>query len=130
MPALAATARLRQQEGSVSDDPDVETVVELLDDEYARAILTATSEEPMTATQLGDRCDASLSTVYRRTERLVAAGLIDERTRPRADGHHDTVYYATLDRFEVRLRDGELHIEVEREQGDLADGLTALWENL
>jgi len=114
----------------VSDDPDIETVVGLLDDEYARAILTATSEEPMTATQLSDRCDASLSTVYRRTERLADAGLIDERTRPRADGHHDTVYYATLDRFEVRLRDGELHIEVEREQGDLADGLTALWENL
>jgi len=114
----------------VSDDPDVETVVSLLDDEYARAILTATSTEPMTATQLSERCDASLSTVYRRTERLADAGLIGERTRPRADGHHDTVYYATLDRFEVRLRDGELHVDIDREGADLADGLTTLWENL
>jgi DNA-binding Lrp family transcriptional regulator len=124
----------------VSDDPDLETVAELLDDAYAREILTATSIEPMTANRLSERCDASRSTVYRRTERLVDAGLLGERTRPRADGHHDTVYYATLDRFEVepaavgevevRLRDGELHVEVDRVRGDLADGLTALWENL
>ena len=114
----------------MSDDPALETVAELLDDAYAREILTATSIEPMTATRLSERCDASLSTVYRRTERLVDAGLIDERTRPRADGHHDTVYYATLDSVEVRLRDGELHVEIERERGDVADGLTALWEKL
>lgn len=114
----------------MSDDPDLETVVELLDDAYAREILTATSTEPMTATELSERCDASLSTVYRRTERLVEADLLGERTRPRADGHHDTVYFATLDSVEVRLRDGELHVEVERDRDDLADGLTALWENL
>jgi predicted transcriptional regulator len=114
----------------VSDGVDFETVVELLDDEYARAILTATSEEPMTANQLAERCDASLSTIYRRVERLTEADLVDERTRPRSDGHHDTVYYATLDRFEVRLRDGELHVQIDRESADLADGLTKLWENL
>jgi len=125
-----AEVHCARREGSVSDDPDVETVAGLLDDEYARAILTATSTEPMTATALSDRIDASLSTAYRRTNRLVEVGLLDERTRPRADGHHDTVYTATLDRVEVRLRDGELTIDIERERSDLADGLTSLRENL
>jgi len=116
---------------TVSEDPDFETVVGLLEDEYARSILTALSEEPMSASELSERCDHSLPTVYRRTDRLVAAGLVAERTRPRSDGHHDTVYVARLDELSVRLRDGELRYEVEhREEPDVADRLTNMWEEL
>ena len=112
----------------VSDDPTLESVVELLDDEHARSILTTTSVDPLSAKELSERCDVSQATVYRRVERLTAVGLVAERTRPRADGHHDTVYVAVLDELSIRLRDGELEFDLERRGDDVADRLTRLWE--
>lgn len=112
----------------VSDEATLEAVLALLDDDHARSILTATSLEPMSAKELSDHCDVSQATAYRRVERLTDAGLVAERTRPRADGHHDTVYVATLDELSVRLRDGELKFDVDRRSDDVADRLTRLWE--
>ncbi|MBX0286493.1 helix-turn-helix domain-containing protein [Haloarcula salinisoli] len=112
----------------VPADPTLETVVALLDDDHARAILTATSDDALSAKELSERCDISQATVYRRVDRLTDAGLVTERTRPRADGHHDTVYAATLDELTVRLRDGELEFELDRVGDDVADRLTRLWE--
>lgn len=114
----------------VSEEPTLETVVGLLDDQYARTILTAVSIEHMSATELADHCDCSLPTAYRRLERLEAAGLVAERTRPRTDGHHDTVYAATLDQVAIRLRDGQLQLTVERRDDDPAGRLADLWGDL
>lgn len=112
---------------SVSDDPDLDTLVGLLDDDHVRTILAATSATPLSASALSERCGVSPSTVYRRVDRLVDAGLLDERTRPRSDGHHDTVYVAALERFELRVEDGDLTWTVDRTDGDVADELTRLW---
>jgi|GEM_PF-207894 len=112
----------------VSEEASLEAVLALLDDDHARSILTATSVEPMSAKELSDRLGVSQTTVYRRVERLSEAGLVAERTRPRADGHHDTVYVARLDELSVRLRDGELECDVARRGEDVADRLTRLWE--
>jgi predicted transcriptional regulator len=106
------------------------TVVSLLDDEYARSILTATSIEPMSAKELSERCDASLPTIYRRVEDLTEAGLLTERTRPRPDGHHYSVYAADLDRLTIDLEDGEFAFDLERRSEDVADRLTRMWEEL
>ncbi|MDQ2074063.1 helix-turn-helix domain-containing protein [Haloarcula sp. H-GB4] len=113
----------------VPDDTTLEAVVGLLDDEHVRTILTATSGDALSAKELSERCDVSQATIYRRVERLTAAGLVDERTRPRADGHHDTVYVATLDEVSIRLRNGELRFDLERRGDDVADRLTRLWED-
>jgi predicted transcriptional regulator len=120
---------LASKEGRVSDESELATVVGLLDDEYARAILTATSEEAMSVTELSDACDVSMSTAYRRVEQLSDVGLLVERTRPRPDGHHDEVYIANLDSVEISLRDGELEIDLDRRSTDMADQLTRLWGN-
>jgi DNA-binding Lrp family transcriptional regulator len=37
---------------------------------------STTSREPTSATEIADRCDASVSTVYRRAERLQEVGLV------------------------------------------------------
>lgn len=108
-------------------DVDLATVVSLLDDEHVRSILAATSETPLSATELSERCGVSPSSIYRRLDRLTDADLVGERTRPRSDGHHETVYVARLDRFEVTVRDGELAWEVDRERDDVADQLTRMW---
>jgi len=108
-------------------DRDLDTVVALLGDEHVRSILTATSEHPRSAAELSERCGLSMSSIYRRLDRLSEADLVDERTRPRSDGHHETVYVSRLDRFEVTIRDGDLSWEVERRSDDVADELTRLW---
>ena len=114
----------------MSGDPDLETVAGLLDDEYARAILTATSRTPMSAKRLSEQCGASKPTIYRRIERLEEVGLLVERTRPDPDGHHYSVYAANLRRLTVELVDGEFHLRVERRDEDAADRLTSMWEEL
>ena len=115
----------RMTDWSVTEEPTLADVVELLDDEHVRSILAATSAEPLSARELGERCGVSVSTVYRRVERLEATDLLDERTRPRRDGHHETVYVVALDRFELSV--GELDWTVERRRRDVADELTRMW---
>lgn len=47
-------------------EASLETVVALLDDEHNRSILTVTSGEPKSASDLTDHCGISPSSVYRR----------------------------------------------------------------
>lgn len=108
-------------------DADLAEVVDLLDDEHVRAILAATSEAPLSARELAERRGLSTSSIYRRVERLAAADLVDERTRPRRDGHHETVYVAAVERVELAFRDGEVRWTVDRRSGDVADELSRLW---
>lgn len=117
----------RHTEGQIVSETDLSTVVGLLEDEHARRILTATSVEPMSKTELAEDCDVSLPTISRRIDQLDAADLVDEQTRARPDGHHDTVYVARLDRFEVRLRDGELEYDLQRMDRDMTSELQRLW---
>lgn len=112
----------------VTDEPDLATVLSLLDESRVRFILAETSQQAMSATELAERCDASLPTVYRHVEELADAGLVSEHTRPRSDGHHDTVYAATLERVVVELDDGEFTFDLETGRSDPARELTELWE--
>lgn len=112
---------------TVDEEPSVDTVLDVLHDEHARAILEATSQEPMTAKALERHCDASRTTIYRRLERLEELDLVEEQTRPRPDGHHDTLYVATLDECRLRLRDGTFAVDLSRGR-DAVDRLTDLWE--
>jgi Fe2+ or Zn2+ uptake regulation protein len=121
----------------VREDVDLDEVLELLSDEYARSILAATSIEPMSANTLSDRCDASLPTVYRRIEWLQAYDLIEEQTRVELSGNHHKVYSATLSEFAVDLDDGTFEGTLERtsradfaDQDDTADRFTSMWEQL
>lgn len=114
---------------AVTEDGDLSTVVELLDDDHARSILVATSEQPRSASELSDWRDVSVSTIYRRVDRLLAADLLEEQTRPRPDGHHDTVYVSMLERFELTIQDGSLTWDVEYRGEDVADQLSRLWGN-
>ncbi|MFC5969900.1 helix-turn-helix domain-containing protein [Halomarina salina] len=116
------------------EESSLAEVLDLLSDEYARAILTETSVEPMSAKTLSERCDASLPTVYRRIDQLTDCGLLEERTRPRQDGNHHRVYSARLQRFAVELDDGEFTADLERRddgrEEDVADRFTRMWEDL
>ncbi len=112
------------------DEPDIETVAGLLEDQTVREILTETSREPMSARTLKDRCDASGPTIYRRLERLREADFVVERTRPDPDdGHHRQVYAPNLDRITIDLGDGTLSIQITRRER-MADRFTRLIEEM
>lgn len=114
-------------EPTVTGDLDLSDLIGLFDDEHVRSILAATSAEPLSAGELSDRCGVSVSTIYRRVDQLEDANLVREETRPRPDGHHESIYVSTLDRFELTVRDGEMDWELERHHQDIADELTRLW---
>jgi len=117
----------------VSEACDESEVLALLDDEYAREILGETSEQPMSATELSDRCDASRSTIYRRIDRLTDCDLLEEQTQLDPDGHHRSVFASRLEEARVRFEDGQAVVEIERTEPaaeDVADRFTRMWEDL
>lgn len=117
----------------MSEECDETEILALLDDEYARAILGETSAQPMSATELSDRCDASRSTIYRRIDRLTDCDLLEERMRYDPDGHHRSVYVSRLEEVRVRFEDAEPVLAVERAEAtgeDPADRFTKMWEEL
>lgn len=114
----------------MSGDCDIEDIAALLEDATVRTILTETSVEPMSATTLSERCDASEPTIYRRLEDLRECDLIEERTRPDlSGGHHHKVYSPTLERVTVELQDGDLTLTLDRRE-DMADRFTRLIEGI
>jgi predicted transcriptional regulator len=115
----------------VTDEADADEILDLLDDQYAQVILQQTRNNAMSAKEISETCDISVSTVYRRTERLIECGLLAERRVAQPDGTHYSLYEARLDELTVRLTDDGFEITVsEKATGDLADRFTDMWEGL
>lgn len=114
----------------MSEESDLSTILSILDDEYARAILTHTSVEPMSASTLSEHCDASLPTIYRRLDRLTEYQLVTEETELAPDGNHYSVYSANLEALELTLEDGEFDLELSYREEDVADRFTRMWEGI
>ena len=114
----------------MSEEPDLEAVAALIEDETARRILTEISSQPMSASDLSERCDASKPTVYRRLDDLRQCDLLEETTKPDpSGGHHHTLYATNLDRIVVEVGDGSLRLEIDRRE-TMADRFTRLVEGM
>lgn len=114
----------------MSEDVEIDRIAAVLEDATARTILTETSQEPMSATTLSDRCGVSEPTVYRRLEDLRECGLLIEQTKLDPEGgHHRTMYATNFERLMVELRDGQLHLQIDRRE-DPADRFTRLIEGI
>ncbi|WP_262177312.1 winged helix-turn-helix domain-containing protein [Haloarcula laminariae] len=112
----------------MSEDIQSSEIYSLLDDEYARAILTSTSTTGKSAKELSDECDASLPTIYRRTQRLIECGLLEEQTQIEDGGHHYSVYKARLKRLTIELENDTLTIDIEEQPTEkMADRFTEMW---
>lgn len=106
---------------SATDD-----VLDLLGDEYARAILAATSERAMSAADLTRAVEMSQPTASRRLNRLADAGLVTEETQIGTDGHHVAVYRAAVEEIDVQVGAGRLTVDVERTE-TAADRMRNIW---
>lgn len=113
--ALTRPGRPEDESGPAGKTADLAptTLLELLDDEYARGILEATANKAVPARELAERLDASRATVYRRLERLEEAGLVEPAMTYDADGYHRKVFRATLQSATVTLGDGALETTVD-----------------
>lgn len=63
----------------MTEDSGVREIAALFEDEYAHAILKQTSTQEMSVPELSDACEASVSTIYRRIERLQEHYLLAEQ---------------------------------------------------
>ena len=92
-------------------------LLELLDADYTRAILSAIRTEAKPARTLAEECGASRPTVYRRLNRLQEAGLVDASLAYDADGHHRTVFETTLESVTLDVTDQGLSVSVTHGSG-------------
>ena len=111
-------------------EDDLSAIASLLEDEYARAILRHTSEQPRSANDLMDCCDASKATTYRRIDRLREHDLLESYQEYDPDGHHYKRYVATVDEVSVTFEDGAYEVAVTRSATNPADRFTDLFEGL
>ena len=89
----------------MTSTPAVDTgdVLDALSDPDCRAILAATGDRPLTVSELGSACGLPRSTLYRKVETLVEAGLLEERVRMREHGPHPSAYVRRVAAVEVRF---------------------------
>jgi DNA-binding transcriptional ArsR family regulator len=76
---------------TTEDEPDLQAVLDALEDPDCRLIVE-TLAEPLTASEVSEATEIPLSTTYRKLDRLGEAGMVEERTEIRADGHHTSRY--------------------------------------
>jgi len=115
----------------VTEKTQAEEVLAVLDDEYSQAILKRTRGKAMSAKELSEACGISLSTIYRRADRLVNCGLLAERRVVGSDGTHYSMYETRLDELTLSLTEDGFEVGIiERQTGDLADRFTEMWEGL
>lgn len=103
-------------------------IASLREDEYTCMILLHTSEEVMSVDELSEACNASVSTIYRRIERLQEHGLLVEQLTLDRDRHHYKTDIARLERIVIELTDGAFEIAIMYRPEDAADRFTDLFE--
>ena len=115
--------RFRQNPGHnrpiVSEDA-IDDMLTALEDRDCRAILQATSEEPLSASELSEACDLPLSTAYRKVDKLTDAGLLEEGIRLCRSGKHTSEYSLGIDQIQLHV-DAEDGVSLQITPLDAAD---------
>jgi DNA-binding transcriptional ArsR family regulator len=114
----------------VSDEPAKQRILAALADEYSRKILTATIQDPMSALELSKKYEIPITTVYRRIEELVEAGLLAAVKSGRTtDGKWYDLYRSLLRRIDVSFEKGDVRIDVIVNE-HVSDRFTRMWTSI
>ena len=119
------------REPPAEEPPDLQPLLDALDDADAREIVR-TIEESATANEVSERCDIPLSTTYRKLDLLTEAGLLEEGTEIRSDGHHTTTYSVVFEEVRIGLTDAqEFAVEIARTDDQRPDErLADIWDSV
>jgi DNA-binding transcriptional ArsR family regulator len=104
------------EESTVREPEDVQAVLDALQDPDCRAVLDATGEESLSASELSEVCALPLSTTYRKLDTLTEVGLLDERTRLCPDGKHASEYVRSVEHVDVDVVGGGFELTVARRE--------------
>jgi predicted transcriptional regulator len=88
-------------------EASVDEVFYMIGDPECLAILQATSDSAQTAPELEDQLEIPCSTLYRKIRQLIDTSLLEERIRPRMDGHHSKEYETTFKGIYIETTDDE-----------------------
>jgi uncharacterized protein YdhG (YjbR/CyaY superfamily) len=113
----------------VTDERDLEGVLDVLGKSHARQILILAWRTPQTAQELADKCETSLPTIYRRVGELTEYGLLIKDTKFDPAGNHYARFETSMDEVCFHLEDDGITVEVEVET-DLFDQFGELWKDL
>ncbi|QSX00470.1 winged helix-turn-helix domain-containing protein [Haloterrigena alkaliphila] len=110
--------------------PSAEEICSALDDPDCREIIR-NLDEPMTASELTNRCEIPQSTLYRKLELLTDSTLLEESTEIRQDGHHASKYAVAFDEITLTLdEDRSLAVQIERPARTADERLAELWSEV
>jgi DNA-binding transcriptional ArsR family regulator len=114
----------------VSDEPSKQRILAAMADEYSRKILTATIQEPISALELSKKYEIPITTVYRRIDELVEAGLLAAVKSGRTtDGKWYDLYRSLLRRIDVSFEKGDVRIEIIVNE-HVSDRFTRMWTSI
>lgn len=89
---------------------DAPEQLDLLDDRYARELLTVLTSGPCRGRELAETTGFSRSTVYRRLNRLEDAGLVTSRIRLDPEGSHCKEFALVRETLQVSIADGGITV--------------------
>jgi len=117
---------------SVVDEetPQLTTVLDALDDEDCREIVSALSE-PMTASEISEASGVPLSTTYRKLELLTDSSLLYEGVEVRSDGQHASRYAIDFEEVVIALDEArEFEVDVAGRARSPDQRLENLWSEV
>jgi hypothetical protein len=108
----------------VADEFSSQRILSAIADPYSRKILSSTMHEALGALTLAKECDIPVTTVYRRIEELVHAGLVASARASRTkDGKWFDLYRSTVKRIDISSENGTLFVGLVKNER-LSDKLT------
>ena len=112
------------------DTPELQDVLDALNDPDCRTILRKTAE-PMTANELIDTCDISRSTLYRKLDLLSSASLVRERDTINPGGGRTTIYERDFEDVMISMHeDDTFSVAVERPHRSADERLSEIWSKM
>lgn len=114
----------------VNDEPAKQRILTALSDEYSRQILTATAQKPLSALDISKNYEIPITTVYRRIEELVEAGLLAAVKSGRTtDGKWYDLYRSLLLRIDVTFDGVDVRINATLND-HMSDKFTRMWTSI
>jgi response regulator of citrate/malate metabolism len=96
----------------VKEEQDVSALIGALNESSARTIIESLDDEALSAQELSNKCDLSLSTTYRRVNELSHLGILTEKTTIDRHGKHISKYQRRVDELVIRATGDGITVRV------------------
>lgn len=85
----------------IDDEERTDRLLSMLQDQECRDIMAETKADTLTTNEISEHCDIALSTTYRKLDRLVDAGILEERIRLSLQNQQTREYSLRVSEFEL-----------------------------